>query len=451
MRTPAPATMRALVIAYAFPPTGGAGVGRPLKLVKYLPAHGVRPAVLTASNPSVPLRDESLLADLPPDVEIVRVRTLEPGYAVKQAGWTAQAGGSEASAARPGRRLVGRAVMLGRQALVPDPQILWQPAAQMALAGRLARKADDVVLISAPPFSQFLLAPLARLRPGVGVVLDYRDEWSTVQTSYVMQARWSARLGATIERTLLRAAHLVTTATEAFRQNLLDRFSFLSAEQVVAIPNGYDPDDFPASLAGPAPGADRFTVTYAGTVFNLTSPGGFLRAVRRLHAEAPDLARRLRVRFLGRITETEREAFAGLEALGVECAGYVPHVEVTQALAASHLALCILDEVPGVERIYPAKIFELGHLSDRTGLEVLTLAPPGALADLVRAHRIGPHLPPRDEVAIAALLKDRLSTFVSGGALPRARPVGMERYDRRALAGEFAQVLARARDQAAGR
>ena len=72
---------RALVIAYAFPPTGGAGVGRPLKLVKYLPAHGVRPAVLTASNPSVPLRDESLLADLPPDLDIVRVRTLEPGYA----------------------------------------------------------------------------------------------------------------------------------------------------------------------------------------------------------------------------------------------------------------------------------------------------------------------------------------------------------------------------------
>ena len=447
MITPAPT--RALVIAYAFPPTGGAGVGRPLKLVKYLPAHGVRPAVLTASNPSVPLRDESLLADLPPDLEIVRVRTLEPGYAVKQAGWTAQAGGSDASAARPGRRLVGRAVMLGRQALVPDPQILWQPAAQMALARRLARKADDVVLISAPPFSQFLLAPLARLRPGVGVVLDYRDEWSTVQSSYVMQARWSARLGATIERTLLRAAHVVTTATEAFRQNLLDRFSFLSPEQVVAIPNGYDPDDFPATLAGPPRDADRFTVTYAGTVFNLTSPRGFLGAVRRLHAESPDLARRLRVRFLGRITETERDAFAGLEALGVECAGYVPHGEVTQALASSHLALCILDEVPGVERIYPAKIFELGHLSDRTGLEVLTLAPPGALADLVRAHRIGPQLPPRDEAAIAALLKDRLRVFVLRGALPRARPVGMERYDRRSLAGEFAQVLARARDQAA--
>ncbi|MES1208046.1 MAG: hypothetical protein ABUS79_19095, partial [Pseudomonadota bacterium] len=239
-------------------------------------------------------------------------------------------------------------------------------------------------------------------------------------------------------------------ATEAFRQNLLDRFSFLSPEQVVAIPNGYDPDDFPVTLAGPPPAADRFTVTYAGTVFNLTSPRGFLGAVRRLHVEAPELARRLRVRFLGRITETEREGFAGLEAMGVECVGYVPHGEVMQALAGSHLALCILDEVAGVERIYPAKIFELGHLSDRTGLEVLTLAPPGALADLVRAHRIGPLLSPRDETAIVELLKDRLRGFAAGSAPARARPAGMERYDRRALAGEFARVLTRARVQAAG-
>jgi len=441
--------LRALVVAYAFPPTGGAGVGRPAKLVKYLPAHGVQPTVLTAANPSVPLRDESLLQDLPPDLPVVRVRTLEPGYAVKQAGWTARAGASGGGASAGGpRRLLGQAAMVGRQALMPDPQILWQPAAQIALAGRLARRQDDVVLISAPPFSQFLLGPVARLRPGVGVVLDYRDEWSTVQQSYVMQARWSARVGARLEGAVLRSAHFVTTATEAFRQNLLDRFPFLQPERVVAIPNGYDPADFPADLPGPAPDADRLTITYAGTVFNLTSPRGFLGAVRRVHAEAPELARRLRVRFLGRITDTEKESFEGLEALGVERVGYVPHSEVTPALAGSHIALCILDDVPFVERIYPAKIFELAHLADRTGLEVLTLTPPGALAELVQAHRIGPCLPPRDEVAIAAFLKQRLASFAAGQRSDRARPIGLERFDRRALAGEFAQVLARAHQAA---
>jgi hypothetical protein len=456
---------RALIVAYAFPPTGGAGVGRPLKLVKYLGLHDVRAAVLTAANPSVPVSDPSLLRDVPDDVEIVRARTLEPGYAVKKAGWSAE-GATEsgkrdraqppepgAPAAEDGRqawkkRALRWAVNAGRQVLVPDPQVLWQPAAQVALARRLARGADDVVLISAPPFSQFLLAPLARARPGVGVVLDYRDEWSTVREVFEMKATLPARVGAAMEARLIRAAHMLTTATEAFRQNLLARFPFLEPAQVVSIPNGYDPDDFPEALAGPPPDASQLTVTYAGTLFRLTSARGFLGGVRRLHAAEPELAKRLRVRFLGRIVETEQDYFEGSLALGVERTGYLPHDEVTRALAASHLALCILDEAPFVERVYPAKIFELMHLGDKFGLRTLTLAPPGALADLVAAHRVGPVLGPRDEAGIAAFLAAELRAFAAGPRAPAERPVGVERYDRRALAGEFARVIEQARARA---
>jgi hypothetical protein len=439
---------RALVVAYAFPPTGGAGVGRPLKLVKYLGLHDVRAAVLTATNPSVPVQDPSLLRDVPADVEIVRARTLEPGYAVKKAGWSAE--GATATDAPPGlkKRALRWAVNAGRQALVPDPQVLWQPAAQLALARRLARGADDVVLISAPPFSQFLLAPLARARPGVGVVLDYRDEWSTVREVFEMKATLPARVGAAMEERLVRAAHMITTATEAFRQNLLARFPFLDPAQVVSIPNGYDPADFPAALPGPSPDAERLTVTYAGTLFRLTSARGLLGGIRRLHAAEPALTKRLRVRFLGRIVDTEQDYFAGSLALGVERTGYVPHDEVTRALASSHLALCILDEAPFVERVYPAKIFELMHLADRFGLRTLTLAPPGALADLVAAHRVGPLLGPRDEAGIARFLEAELRAFAAGARPAPERPVGVERYDRRALAGEFARVIEEARARA---
>src|SRR5205085_12396451 len=112
-------------------------------------------------------------------------------------------------------RLGKRFSTLARALLVPDPQILWQPAAQLALGRRLLRGADDVVFISGPPFSQFLLAPLARLRPGTAVVLDYRDEWITYRTAYEMMAPAAAAVGEFLERRLLRSAHAVTTATEA--------------------------------------------------------------------------------------------------------------------------------------------------------------------------------------------------------------------------------------------
>ena len=451
-----PAAVRALLVTYVFPPVGGAGVARTLKLAKFLPAHGIQPAVLTCGNPSVPVYDESLLADIPPGTEILHARTFEPAYAAKQAVWGGRGGrghapGPEAHGIKgrldPNgffgslrRGAVARVGALARAALVPDPQILWQPHAQLVLARRLlSARRDDVVFISGPPFSQFLLAPLARTR--AAVVLDYRDEWVTYRTTYEMMGRTAAAVGPALERMVLRAAHAVTTATEAFRDRLLADFPFLDPSRVVAIPNGYDPDDFPVER--PEPPSDRFVVTYAGTVFKLTSARGLLGALARLHRDEPQLARSLEVHFYGRIVDTELDAFAGSEALGVRQHGYVEKAAATRALSASHLALCLLDEVPGVERIYPAKIFELMAI----GRPCLTLAPEGALTRLVRAHRMGPVVAPRDEVAIAAALADALRRFRAGSWPLESQATGIERYHRSALAGEFAAVFRAAVDR----
>lgn len=430
--------MRALLVSYAFPPVGGAGVGRTLKLSKFLPEHGVETAVLTVANPSVPVTDASLARDVRPGMDVVRARTFEPGYGMKQAAWASSA------ERRPSlvRRARGAVMAVARQALVPDPQVLWQPGAWAALAPRLVRGRDDVVFISGPPFSQFLLAPLTRLRPGTAVVLDYRDEWITYRTTYEMMGGLGAAVGGPMEHAMLRCAHAVTTATEEFRANLLARFPWLDPARVHAIPNGYDPDDFSAAL--PVPDGARFVITYAGTVFKLTSARGLLGAVRRLHEREPELARLLSLKFIGRIVDTELDAFEGMEGLGVERLGYLPKHEVTEALARSHMALCILDEVAGNERIYPGKVFELMYL----GRPCLTLSPPGALVDLVTRHQLGTVLGPRDEAAIAEALERALRAFRDGTYAVDAAAVDIERYHRRAQAGEFAAVFRQAVDAA---
>jgi glycosyltransferase involved in cell wall biosynthesis len=431
--------LRALLVSYAFPPVGGAGVQRVLKLAKYLPQHGVQPAVLTARDPSVPLQDTSLARDVPAGLEVLRAATLEPSYGTKQLAWQALAAKPSGAVAR----LKRHAVRLSRSLLVPDPQVLWLPAAHWALARRLSSKQpDDVVFISGPPFSQFLLAGLARLRPGTAVVLDYRDEWTMTSSGYEMSG--SARANALLEQAILRFAHAVTTATEEFRDTLLARFPKLDASRVVAIPNGYDPEDFPATLAHAS--TTRFVLTYSGTVFRLTSAGGLLDGLRLLHAREPKLAKLLEVNFVGRIVDTEAHHFEGCEKLGVTRLGYVEHARAIALLAASHAALCILDDVSGVERIYPAKIFEIM----RVGRTCLALTPEGALARLVRRHRLGQVVPPRDPQAVAAALAHMLRDFRDNRAPPHS-PIDTERYDRRLQAGQFAEVFRRAHQLAQAR
>jgi glycosyltransferase involved in cell wall biosynthesis len=417
--------LRALIISYAFPPVGGAGVQRVLKLVKYLPARGVTPTVLTVENPSVPVRDPSLEEDIPGGVHVIRVRTLEPSYAAKQ---EAQRSTTEAG---PGLTALARAGLAKAAAamFVPDPQLLWLPAAHRALARRLFRGVDDVVFISGPPFSQFLLAPLARLRRGTAVVLDYRDEWRMASRTA------SSQVGAWLERRLLSSAHAVTTATEAYRTELCARFGFLDPEHVHAIPNGYDPDDFGKKL--PEPSGDRFVLTYSGTIFPLTTAHWLIAAVRLLHEREPELARLLTLRFVGRIVETEEKDFRNTAGLGVERTGYVEHRRAIEELAKGHAALCILDAVPGAERVYPAKIFEIMHLRK----PCLVLAPEGALADLVRRHRVGEVVASRDVHAIASVLERMLRAHRAGVAPTMSTPVDVERFDRRQQAAQFADVF----------
>ena len=75
---------RVLLVAYQFPPVGGAGVQRVTKFTKYLPEYGWDVSVLTVSNPSVPLVDHSLLAEIPPQTIIRQAKSLEPNYRLKR-------------------------------------------------------------------------------------------------------------------------------------------------------------------------------------------------------------------------------------------------------------------------------------------------------------------------------------------------------------------------------
>jgi glycosyltransferase involved in cell wall biosynthesis len=421
--------LRVLVVSYAFPPVGGAGVQRVLKLVKYLPACGVVPTVLTSNGTSVPVHDTTLEREVPAGVEILRARTLEPSYAKKELAWNAQS----ATEKTLGVRLTRAAVGLARRVLVPDPQVLWLPAASFALARRLSRRADDVVFISGPPFSQFLLAALARLRPGTAVVLDYRDEWTTTGTEYEMSA--SPGAAALLERRLLAKAHIVTTATDEFKHALVRRFPSFDEQRIVVIPNGYDPEDFPAEL--PSPPTDRFVLAYVGTVYRLTSARHFLAGLRLFHEREPDLARHLETRFVGRIVATETKYFDGTEALGVRRLGYLEHERAIRELAASHAALVLLDEIEGASRMYPAKIFEIMHLER----PCIALAPEGALTGLVRRCRAGEAIAPSDAPAIAAALARSVRRFLSDPTAAQQRPVDVEQFDRREQARKFASTF----------
>ena len=72
---------KVLVIAYYWPPNGGAGVQRWVKFVKYLNKFNWEPIIYTPKNNELSIEDKSLLKDIPGNLKIIQTNIWEP-YAI---------------------------------------------------------------------------------------------------------------------------------------------------------------------------------------------------------------------------------------------------------------------------------------------------------------------------------------------------------------------------------
>ena len=69
---------RVLIITYYWPPSGGSGVQRWLKMSKYLPEYGWQPVIYTPEDGEFPIEDPTLLKDVPREAEIIKRPIVEP-------------------------------------------------------------------------------------------------------------------------------------------------------------------------------------------------------------------------------------------------------------------------------------------------------------------------------------------------------------------------------------
>jgi len=96
--------MRVLIVSFYFPPAGGGGVQRVLKLCRHLPELGIDVDVLAPDDPKWSAVDPGLAADVPPATTVHRARYRGPSHAQTPAARLAAADGA--------RRLGVRAALL---------------------------------------------------------------------------------------------------------------------------------------------------------------------------------------------------------------------------------------------------------------------------------------------------------------------------------------------------
>ncbi|MCX7022466.1 MAG: glycosyl transferase family 1, partial [bacterium] len=168
---------RVLLVSYFFPPLGGGGMLRALKLAKYLPAAGWEPEVLTADDPRYHLRDEGALGEV--DCPVHRAPARRYPSAARLLGVGGGTGSSPTSKRAVGVGWRGK-LRTGRARLgnLTDQQAGWSRAAR-SLALKLARQGRySTVWTTSPPVSGHLVGLALKRELGLKWVADLRDSWT---------------------------------------------------------------------------------------------------------------------------------------------------------------------------------------------------------------------------------------------------------------------------------
>jgi glycosyltransferase involved in cell wall biosynthesis len=404
--------MKVLIVAFYFPPAGGAGVQRPLKFATHLPELGFEMHVLAPDDPKWLDRDEARA--LPPRAVIHRARNLGPA---------ARRPGEELYRLRGLHRLAGHARLSFRRMLVPDASVLWSTTAIPAAVRIVRREGIDVVLTTSPPGSVHLVGAAAKRLTGVRWVADLRD------SLFLHPHRKHAVRGErALARLVGRRADLITCASEAIGAEMR---ALRPAASVAVIENGCDFEDFDG-LAYKR--GDRLRITHTGRFFGRRSPRPFLQALARAPEDVV-------ARFVGDFRGADREYAEGL-GLGdrIELVPSVPRSEALSLQRDSDALLLLIPEAEGRGRgILSGKVFE--YLAAER--PILAAVPPdGAAAQLLAEVGAATIVAPDDVEGLAAALTDLERRWRAGelDGAPLAEPA-RTRLSRRARVEELAELL----------
>ena len=410
--------MKVLIVSLYFPPAGGGGVQRPLKLATHLPELGIETHVLAPDDPRWLHRDEEL--PLPPNATVHRARYLGP---------SGRKLAEELHGVSGLRRELVRARSLGRRLLVPDENVSWNATAIPA-AVRIARQGRiDVVITTSPPASVHLVGAAVRKASGARWVADLRD--SLVAHPH---RRAERRLVRAKEKTSEWVARLVAQSDGivAVSDAIADEARALHPKGPVAmIANGSDFDDFDGLEYRRG---ERFRITHTGSFFGKRDPRPFLTALAQsgLDAEA---------RFLGDFRSADR---SWAEELGLgdrlRILPYAPRRESLELQRDSEALLLLIPDAGGRGKgVLSGKVFE--YLAAER--PILALVPPdGAAADLIRETGAGLVVAPDDVEGIRSALAELEGSWRAGEL--DGTPLSQEwrdRLSRRTRAKDYATFL----------
>ncbi len=434
---------KCIYLSYYFPPSGGSGVQRALKLSKYLPLHGWAPTVVTVDpeQAAYPSLDKSLAADVPRDLHVVCTPAWDP-----YAAYAKLLGSKKDSVVSIGFSGEGQPSLKQRVArfaranfFVPDARVGWVPSARRALT-RLAESGEyEAVITTGPPHSTHLAARKESHRHGIPWIADLRDPWTEIYFYKDLPALPPARaIDRWLEKKVYSNADALIVVSKSMETRLRERGI---STPIHYLPNGYDAADFDS----PAPVVDPWMLRHVGNLGPSQSAAALAQALALTDLEAAPYT----VSFVGSTDPLVLEPFrAGDMEARIDVRGVVPHDNAVDRMREAGLLFLVIPRFEGADAIVTGKLYE--YLA--TGRPILGIGPPsGDAAAILADADAGTMYHWDDSEGIRRFLEDHATHVVEGQAAGSSSPETVLQYERSRQAGELSHILQTVVEGRAGR
>ncbi len=423
---------RVLIITYYWPPSGGSGVQRWLKMSKYLPENGWQPVVYTAENAEYPVEDPSLQNDVVPESEVIRRPIVEPYSFYKRFLGIKKSEKVKAGFINEGKKKSGwkekLSVWIRGNFFIPDARRWWVRPSVKFLTKYLKEHPVDAIISTGPPHSMHLIAKALHKKMSIPWVADFRDPWTDIDFYRDLKlTKCADRRHHRLERQILTEATKVVTVGWDCAKGLENH----GAEDVRVITNGFD--DITESDETPHVHLnDGFIMSHIGIIGANRNPEKFWQAIGEL--DIPEL----KIRLIGQIDNSVVDSIKK-NNIGkfVEIIPYIPHNQVVEEQRKSHVLLLFVNNTPNAKGVLTGKLFE--YLA--SGRPILAVGPEdGDSAKIIDETKSGIVVDFGDKEKMKSVIMDFYQKY-KDNQLVIKRSELVERFSRRNLAKEYVKLL----------
>lgn len=427
---------KVLIITYYWPPSGGAGVQRWLKFVKYLRDFGFEPVVFTPSNPEMPVEDPSLAQDIPPGIDIIQRPIWEPYSWYKR--WvgvkpTEKINTGFLSESDKPKKTESIGVWVRGNFFIPDARCFWIKPSSQYLSNYLKDHPVDLIVSTGPPHSMHRIALHISQNLDIPWVADFRDPWTNIDFyDQLMLTAWADKKHRKQELEVIRKAHFVTTVTQEDAEDFKNK----GAAHTLCITNGYD-DEFNSDTA-----VDQgFTLVHVGSIPPARNHEILWRAIQKLNQKYPSFAKHFKLKLIGKTDISVRKSIQqfGIESL-CDLVEYMPHAEAIAQQQSAQMLLLLVNNSGNAKSILTGKFFE--YLAAQR--PIVAIGPTdGEMNRILQDSQAGACADFEDDTRLVEILSNRYEQYLTQNPLV-IHSSNIEKYSRKALTQKMAEVFLKA-------